>query len=122
MIILFAVIIIGMMSARQIKDELIEKTKTDLMAHVRIIALLSKSDIEKQISSLADISHSRVTLIGANGWVLADSEREVAKMDNHLNRSEVQEARIKGQGEAIRYSHTLGVDMLYVAYHHQGKL
>jgi two-component system phosphate regulon sensor histidine kinase PhoR len=37
-------------------------------------------------------------------------------MDNHLNRSEVQEARIKGQGEAIRYSHTLGIDMLYVAF------
>ena len=114
-IILFAVIIIGMMSARQIKDELIEKTKSDLMAHVRIIALLSKSGIEKQIFSLADISHSRVTLIGVNGWVLADSEREVTTMDNHLNRSEVQEARIKGKGEAIRYSRTLGVDMLYVA-------
>jgi two-component system phosphate regulon sensor histidine kinase PhoR len=115
-IILFAVIIIGMMSARQIKDDLTEKTKTDLMAHVRIVGLLSKNNIEKQISSLADISHSRVTLIGADGSVLADSEREVAQMDNHLNRSEVQEARIKGQGEAIRYSHTLGIDMLYVAF------
>ncbi len=84
MIILIAVIIIGMMSARQIKDELTEKTKTDLMAHVRIVGLLSKNNIEKQISSLADISHSRVTLIGADGWVLADSERELAKMEKLL--------------------------------------
>ena len=115
-IILFAVIITGMMSAQQIRDELIEKIKADLTAQARIIALLSKGEIEKQIFSLADISRSRVTLIGASGWVLADSEREVIKMDNHLNRSEVQEARIKGQGEAIRYSRTLGVDMLYVAF------
>lgn len=114
-IILFAVIITGMISAGQIKDELIEKIKTDLTSQIRIIALLSKGEIEKQIHSLADISHSRVTLIGASGWVLADSEREVMKMDNHLNRSEVQEARIKGQGGAIRFSRTLGVDMLYVA-------
>lgn len=114
-IILFSVFIIGMMSARQIKDELTEKIKTDLMAQVQVISLLSKSDIEKQIRSLADTSRSRVTLIGSSGWVLADSEREVTKLDNHLNRSEVQEARIKGKGEAIRYSRTLGVDMLFIA-------
>lgn len=114
-IILFSVIIIGMMSARQIKDELTEKITTDLTAQVRVIALLSKRDIEKQIFSLSDISRSRVTLIGESGWVLADSEREVTKLDNHLNRSEVQEARIKGKGEAIRYSRTLGVDMLFIA-------
>jgi two-component system phosphate regulon sensor histidine kinase PhoR len=114
-IILFSVIVVGIMSARQIKDALIQEIKTDLMAKVRIIALLSKGEIEKQIFSLADTSRSRVTLIGASGWVLADSEKEVIKMDNHLNRSEVQEARIKDKGEAVRYSHTLGVDMLFIA-------
>lgn len=114
-IILFSVIIIGVISARQTKDALIQEIKTDLTAQVRIIALLSKSNVEKQILSLADISRARVTLIGATGWVLADSEREVVKLDNHLNRAEVQEARIKGKGEAIRFSRTLGVDMLFIA-------
>ncbi len=115
-IVLLAVAVMGLMFARQIKGELIEEIKNDLMSHARIIAFLSKSEIEKKLSSLADISRSRVTLVGATGWVLADSERNVAEMDNHLNRSEIQEARIKGQGEAIRYSHTLGVDMLYIAF------
>lgn len=114
-IILFSVVVVGIMSARQIKDALIQEIKTNLSAQVRIIALLSKGEIEKQIFSLADTSRARVTLIGASGWVLADSEREVIKMDNHLNRSEVQEARIKDKGEAVRYSHTLGVDMLFIA-------
>ena len=36
-------------------------------------------------------------------------------MDNHLNRSELQEARLKGQGTAVRYSGTLRENMLYVA-------
>ena len=36
-------------------------------------------------------------------------------MENHLNRPEIQEARLKGKGSSIRYSTTIGVDMLYVA-------
>jgi two-component system phosphate regulon sensor histidine kinase PhoR len=36
-------------------------------------------------------------------------------MESHLNRPEIQEVRIKGHGEAIHYSRTLGVDMFYVA-------
>jgi len=116
-VIIFIVIAaMGLMFARQVKSELIEEIKNELMGDARIIAFLSKSEIERKLSSLADISRSRVTLIGATGWVLADSEQNVTEMDNHLNRSEIQEARIKGEGEAIRYSHTLDVDMLYVAF------
>jgi len=36
-------------------------------------------------------------------------------LENHFNRPEIQEARFKGKGNAIRYSATTGVDMLYVA-------
>jgi len=115
-IILLAVAVMGLIFARQIKSDLVEEIKNDLMAQARIIAFLSKSEIERQISSLADISRSRVTLVGASGWITADSEKNVAELDNHLNRTEIQEARIKGQGEAIRYSRTLGVEMLYIAF------
>ncbi|HYA14740.1 MAG TPA: histidine kinase dimerization/phospho-acceptor domain-containing protein, partial [Syntrophales bacterium] len=116
LIIFLAVVVMGLMFARQVKGKLIEEIKIDLIGNARIIAFLSKSEIERRLSSLADISCSRVTLVGATGWVLADSEKNVAEMDNHLNRPEIQEARIKGQGDAIRYSHTLGVDMLYIAF------
>ena len=37
-------------------------------------------------------------------------------MESHLNRSEIQEARLKGKGASIRYSHSLKMDMLYVAF------
>ncbi len=114
-IISFAVVAMGWILARQTRTELVDEIKNNMLVQARIIALSSKRDIEKKITSLADISRARVTLIGATGWVTADSERNVAEMDNHLNRTEVQEARIKGQGEAIRYSRTLDVDMLFVA-------
>jgi len=106
----------GLMYARQIRSELIDEIKNDLVAQIRIVALLAKGDIERKLSPLADISRSRVTLIDASGRVKADSEKDLAEMDSHLNRSEIQEARIKGQGEAVRYSRTLGVDMLYIAF------
>jgi two-component system phosphate regulon sensor histidine kinase PhoR len=115
-LILFSAIAMGLMYARQIKTELIDGIKNDLVAQARITALLGIGDIERKLSHLADISRSRVTLIDASGRVKADSEKDLAQMDSHLNRSEIQEARIKGQGEAIRYSRTLGVDMLYIAF------
>ena len=37
-------------------------------------------------------------------------------MDSHLNRSEIQEARLKGKGASIRFSHSLKMEMLYVAF------
>jgi len=36
-------------------------------------------------------------------------------MENHFNRPELQEARLKGKGKSIRFSQSIGVDMLYVA-------
>jgi len=36
-------------------------------------------------------------------------------MENHFSRPELQEARLKGKGKSIRFSQTIGIDMLYVA-------
>jgi len=36
-------------------------------------------------------------------------------MDNHFNRPEIQEARVRGTGKSIRFSDTIGIDMLYIA-------
>ena len=116
MIMIFTVAVIGLIFGQQIKSDLTGEIRNSLRDQTRIMAFLSKSEIERRIASLSQISMSRVTLIGVTGWVIADSEKNVAELDNHLNRSEVQEARIKDHGEAIRYSHTLGVDMLYIAF------
>ncbi|HEX7534382.1 MAG TPA: hypothetical protein VF343_03920, partial [Syntrophales bacterium] len=103
-LILFIAIVMGLMYARQIKTELIDGIKNDLIAQARVVALLGMGNIERKLSHLADISRSRVTLIDASGRVKADSEKKLAEMDSHLNRPEIQEARIRGQGDAIRYS------------------
>jgi two-component system phosphate regulon sensor histidine kinase PhoR len=58
---------------------------------------------------------ARVTLIGPDGTVLADSEADVPRMENHAGRPEVIAARAQGIGSSVRHSATTGIDNLYVA-------
>jgi two-component system phosphate regulon sensor histidine kinase PhoR len=58
---------------------------------------------------------ARVTIIGIDGTVLGESHRSRIGMDNHLGRPEVQQALRAGTGSSIRYSETVGYDMLYAA-------
>lgn len=57
----------------------------------------------------------RVTLIDSTGAVVYDSDTDVTKMDNHIDREEVSEALEKGFGESSRYSSTLMDKSLYYA-------
>jgi two-component system, OmpR family, phosphate regulon sensor histidine kinase PhoR len=57
----------------------------------------------------------RVTLILADGKVLADSESDPQTMEPHGGRPEVRAAMSGGSGEDTRLSHTLGRMMKYVA-------
>jgi len=63
----------------------------------------------------AGLLSARVTIIALDGTVLADSQEDRTRMDNHLDRPEVQRALAAGQGTAIRYSQTAGYDMMYAA-------
>jgi len=67
------------------------------------------------IQHYAQLLGARVTVIAADGTVLADTEESPGRMDNHLYRPEVQRALAVGQGSAIRYSDTVGYDMMYLA-------
>jgi two-component system phosphate regulon sensor histidine kinase PhoR len=58
---------------------------------------------------------ARVTIVAPDGTVVGESNENRAQMDNHLDRPEVQQALASGQGSSIRYSATLGYEMMYVA-------
>ena len=87
-----------------------------LMADKEIVDL--GRDAPALTRSLSRSIRARVTVIGHGGVVAADSEltpQEVAKLENHGNRPEVQQALQSGMGSSIRYSATLRTNMLYVA-------
>ena len=115
-IILLAMATVVFQVTGQIKTKLMDKIESDLTVYAEMINLTySREEIESKLANLANLADARITLIDAAGNVFFDSEAPALEMDNHLNRTEVQEARVKGKGSAIRYSHTLGIDTLYVA-------
>jgi two-component system phosphate regulon sensor histidine kinase PhoR len=58
---------------------------------------------------------ARVTLIAPDGRVLADSSQASGMMENHADRPEVVAALARGSGYALRYSQTIGRELLYYA-------
>jgi two-component system, OmpR family, phosphate regulon sensor histidine kinase PhoR len=57
----------------------------------------------------------RVSVITADGRVLADSQSDPQTMENHATRPEIEEAMAKGDGRSIRRSVSLNRDLLYYA-------
>jgi len=73
-------------------------------------------NLEEKAADWSDDSETRITIIAADGRVLADSHYEISEMDNHRNRPEVVQAvRSNDFGNEIRYSETIGEKMLYYA-------
>lgn len=57
----------------------------------------------------------RVTLIDRDGTVLADSQVDVSKLENHGDREEVRQAETDGRGQSVRYSSTMTEKTVYYA-------
>jgi two-component system phosphate regulon sensor histidine kinase PhoR len=72
-------------------------------------------DIDTLAERLGEQVDARITIIDEGGVVLGDSEENPAAMENHGTRPEVIEALSSGVGSSIRYSATLGCEMMYVA-------
>jgi two-component system phosphate regulon sensor histidine kinase PhoR len=58
---------------------------------------------------------TRLTIIAPSGKVLGDSDENPAVMEDHSGRPEIQEALRIGSGSSVRFSPTLGRQMMYVA-------
>ena len=57
----------------------------------------------------------RITVIAADGRVLADSQSEISTMESHGQRPEVLQALKTGEGRATRQSVSIGTRLLYYA-------
>jgi two-component system phosphate regulon sensor histidine kinase PhoR len=114
-LVIISVFVLHLFIRDEIKKTLTANIEEELIADAYLIDLNSPHKISGELKQIAQLSKARITLIDAQGKVLADSEKSVETMENHLNRPEVQEARVRGKGRAIRFSSTIGVDMLYIA-------
>ena len=114
-IISLSFLLLDLFLREEVEKNLTSQIETEMMSYAKIIDLSPREKVTEQIGEMANISNCRVTLIDARGKVFADSEKDVTQMENHSNRPEVQEARLKGSGKSVRFSSSLNIDMLYVA-------
>ncbi len=74
-----------------------------------------ESRLQRRVEALGDEIGTRLTIIHADGEVIAESDANPARMDNHGQRPEVVEARKNGFGTSSRYSDSVHRQMRYFA-------
>ena len=105
-----------------------ERATFDELAILARFSQLHPPDLQSVASGSADSStllkhwaadsaadRVRITVIRADGQVLADTAADSANMDNHISRPEVAEALTHGDGRSVRYSATMQRDLVYYA-------
>jgi two-component system, OmpR family, phosphate regulon sensor histidine kinase PhoR len=76
---------------------------------------LQPEAVDRLCKELGRLSHTRLTVLLPGGRVVGDSSKDPARMDNHGDRPEVQQA-FKGEiGISTRHSYTEEAPMMYVA-------
>ncbi|HEY3818976.1 MAG TPA: ATP-binding protein [Polyangiaceae bacterium] len=111
-----------------IAGHLTQTIRADLLVRARLVAreaAASPASVtsgepswEMLAHSLAGTANGRVTFIAADGVVLGDSDvpaNELARVENHASRPEVEQALATGEGEAERLSATVHSPMVYAA-------
>ena len=131
-LILLSTFIVGVLAARQVRRNALEEIEASLRARALLLTELATGALEgdfnlplqEHVTALGESIGTRLTLIRADGVVIADSEADPEFMGDHSNRPEVLAARHRGSGTATRPSKTVNVDMMYLALaiHRDGRL
>ena len=98
---------------------LVAKIRADLVRNAQLVSELDQrtpaADLNAAVHAWASRVGLRITIIAGDGTVVAESDKPLNQLDNHLYRPEVQSALANGVGSVTRPSDTIHVDLLYVA-------
>lgn len=106
-----------------IKSHYIEASAKELLIYSELLESNIKLNnlgkdsiiINDKIRHFTSKTNIRITILNNSGRVLYDSDGSPSKMENHLLRPEIVNAKSNGTGQNIRFSNTVQDDMLYVA-------
>jgi len=116
---------VGAFAAVRLRSAYLDRTRESLAGEARLASaqlesMFASGQVEVEplsasVSRLASGLGCRVTVIDESGKVLADSDADAPLMDNHQSRPEIVAAAANGEGSIVRPSHTMGIDMLFLA-------
>jgi two-component system phosphate regulon sensor histidine kinase PhoR len=121
LVILICLGLIGAISSITLKKFYQNRIARELETNALLIKDILKGNEDLRLiqSTVRDLNRqigARVTVIDPEGIVLADSDEDPKKMENHKNRQEIKTALLSKQtGKSIRFSETIKADMMYVA-------
>ncbi|WP_461211010.1 ATP-binding protein [Desulfocurvus sp. DL9XJH121] len=113
--------------ARQLfRDEILDDAEAGAVRELRLASLLiaehgsfeNERDLQNWLTILGSRLDARITYVNTGGRVLADSHVSYARvpdLDNHGQRPEILQAEEGEYGISIRYSATLGKELIYAA-------
>ncbi len=120
---LVALLAVTLHATHSLREFHIAQVQSDLTsrAHLiqdqltRSVAAGEFSQVQQLCERLGTEAATRITVVLVSGRVVGDSQEQPSAMDNHADRPEIIDALAGGFGTSIRFSHTLGQDMAYVA-------
>lgn len=112
-----ALLIASLISFISLKTMIIEEGKNRLIQSIELLEpqIMASSNFDTLARSISQKAHLRVTIVDDTGNVIAESDTDKHKMENHSNRIEIMQAMSEPYGITIRYSKTLKTDFVYVA-------
>ena len=121
-------IIAGLLAASSLAEQELMQSEAALEVSTSLIAfdlrplvtgaLPAMPRLQAIVRELSHRAHARVTLVDDSGRVLADSavrDDDLAGIENHRTRPEIEQAIAAGAGTDLRASHTTGERTLYRA-------
>jgi two-component system, OmpR family, phosphate regulon sensor histidine kinase PhoR len=124
LIALLSVAVVSILAINAFGEFYYSQVERDLKVRARLVArelaedsgLRADTDrLESFAKSLDECCGTRVTVIAPDGTVVADSEKNPERMENHADRPEFKGALAGEVGTSRRKSPTLGVTMIYAA-------
>jgi two-component system phosphate regulon sensor histidine kinase PhoR len=93
------------------------KSRTQLAGRQIFPAVMQKSfeEVDQLCKLLGQTAGIRLTMILPDGQVVGDSDQQPANMENHADRPEFRQAMNNQTGRSVRFSDTLGKNMMYIA-------
>ncbi len=117
-----AIGLLGVIVVRRVEQHYLQQIEDSLHTKAVLVREVVRNQpadkapsLQERVGALRQEIATRITLIADDGRVLADSEEEPGRMENHGNRPEVLQARNARFGTATRFRSTVGQQMMYVA-------
>ncbi len=123
LLVLITAFVSGVLVTSRVEEDLRAEVERGLQVSAELLAEVSEGRLEgpaddafeRRVRDLGSRIGVRLTVVRADGIVVADSEEDPSRMGDHGARPEILEARDRGSSFVTRRSDTVGTVMTYAA-------